>query len=81
MKRTLFVCLVFYTSEQHKRYNLWSCQKVCDALHYFLDNVLIRFGSKLHKQIVGNPIDNNNYAPLVSGLFCFVVRNFMLSLF
>ena len=37
----------FFTSEQPKRYKLWSCQKMCDALHYFLDNIFIRFGSKL----------------------------------
>ena len=33
---------------QPKRYNLWSCHKVCDALHYILDNIFIRFGSKLY---------------------------------
>ena len=38
----------FFTSEQPKRFKLWSCQKVCDALHYLLDNMFIRFGSKLH---------------------------------
>ena len=37
----------FFTSEQPKRYTLWSCQKMCDALHYLLNNVFIRFGSKL----------------------------------
>ena len=37
----------FFTSEQPKRYKLWSCQKMCDALHYLLDNIFIRFGSKL----------------------------------
>ena len=31
---------IFFISEQHKRYNLWSCQKVCDALLYLLDNIL-----------------------------------------
>ena len=34
----------FFTSEQSKRYKLWSCQKMCDALHYLLDNIFIRFG-------------------------------------
>ena len=24
---------------------LWSCQKMCDALHYLLENIFIRFGS------------------------------------
>ena len=29
----------FFTSEQPKRYKLWSCQKMCDTLHYLLDNI------------------------------------------
>ena len=33
---------VFFTSEQPKRYKLWSCQKMCDAPHYLLDNIFIR---------------------------------------
>ena len=32
----------FFTSEQPKRYKLWSCQKMCDALHYLLAyNVIV----------------------------------------
>ena len=70
----------FVTSEQPKRFNLWSCQKVCDALHYLLDNIFIRFGSKLYIQIVGIPM-STNYAPLVANLFLFCYeRNFMFSL-
>ena len=73
-KNTLF------TSEQPKRYKLWSCQKMCDALHYLLDNIFIRFGSKLYRQIVGIPM-GNNCAPLVADLFLFCYeRDFMLSL-
>ena len=63
----------FFTSEQPKRYKLWSCQKMCDALHYLLDNIFIRFGSKLYRQIVGIPM-GTNCAPLVADLFCFVMR-------
>ena len=60
--------------------NLWSCQKMCDALHYFLDNIFIRFGSKLYRQIVGIPM-GTNCAPLVADLFLFCYeRDFMLSL-
>ena len=70
----------FFTSEQPKRYKLWSCQKMCDALHYLLDNIFIRFGSKLYKQIVGIPM-GTNCAPLVADLFLFCYeREFMLSL-
>ena len=70
----------FFTSEQPKRYKLWPCQKMCDALHYLLDNIFIRFGSKLYRQIVGIPM-GTNCAPLVADLFLFCYeRDFMLSL-
>ena len=70
----------FFTSEQPKRYKLWSCQKMCDELHYLLDIIFIRFGSKLYRQIVGIPM-GTNCAPLVAELFLFCYeRDFMLSL-
>ena len=61
-------------------YKLWSCQKMCDALHYLLDNIFIRFGSKLYRQIVGIPM-GTSCAPFVADLilFCYE-RDFMLSL-
>ena len=43
---------------------------MCDALHYLLDNIFIRFGSKLYRQIVGIPM-GTNCAPLVADLFLF----------
>ena len=53
---------------------------MCDALNYLLDNILIRFGSKLYRQIVGIPM-GTNCAPLVAELFLFCYeRDFMLSL-
>ena len=69
----------FFTSEEHKRYTLWPCQ-VCEALIFLLDNIYIRFGTKLHRQIVGIPI-GTNCAPLVADLFLFCYeREFMMSL-
>ena len=53
---------------------------MCDALHYLLDNIFIRFGSKLYRQIVGIPM-GTNCAPLIADLFLFCYeREFMLSL-
>ena len=53
---------------------------MCDALHYLLDNILIRFGSKLYRQIEGTPV-GTNCDPLVADLFLFCYeRDFMLSL-
>ena len=31
-------------------------KKVCDALVYLLDNIFIRFGTKLYRQTVGIPM-------------------------
>ena len=72
--------MLFFTSEQPKRYKLWSCQKMCDVLHYLLDNIFTRFGLKLYRQIEGIPM-GTNCAPLVADLFLFCYeRDFMLSL-
>ena len=70
----------FFASEEHKKYDLWSCQKVTDALIYLLDNIYIRFGSKLYRQNVGILMGTNS-APLVADLFLFCYeRDFMNSL-
>ena len=54
--------------------------KVCEALTFLLDNIYIRVGSKLYRQIVGIPM-GTNCAPLVGDLFLFCYeRDFMLSL-
>ena len=45
----------YFTSEQPKCYKLWSYQKICDAPYYLLDNIFIRFGTKLYRQMVGIP--------------------------
>ena len=72
----------FFTSKDTKRYKRWSCQNVCEALIYFLDNTCIymRFGTKLYRQIVGIPM-GTNCAPLLADLFLFCYeRDFMTSL-
>ena len=71
---------VFFTSDAVRNYILWSCQKVCETLTFLLDNIYIRFGSKLYRQIVGIPM-GTNCAPLVADLFLFCYeRDSMLSL-
>ena len=70
----------FFTSSDQSRYTLWSCQNVCDALSYLLDNIYIRFGTKLYRQIVGIPM-GTNCAPLIADLFLYCYeRDFMDSL-
>ena len=72
--------LFFFITKQPKIYRLWSCQKMCDTLHYLLDNIFLRSGPKLYRQNVGIPT-GTNCAPLVADLFllCYE-RYFMLSL-
>ena len=72
--------MIFFTSEVHKNYTLWTCQKVCEALTFLLDNINVRFGTKLFRQIVGIPM-GTNCAPLVADLFllCYE-RDFMMSI-
>ena len=71
----------FFDSEEHKKYDLWSSQKVTDALIYLLDNIYIRFGSMLYRQNVGILMGTNCPPPLVADLFLFCYeRDFMKSL-
>ena len=70
----------FFTSDVYNNHNLWSCQKVCDALVYLLENIFIRFGTKLYRQTIGIPM-GTNCTPLVADLFRFCYEsNFMKSL-
>ena len=71
----------FFTLEKKlKKYDAWSCQNVCDALTFLLDNIFIRFGTKLYRQVVGIPM-GTDWAPLVADLFLFCYeRDFMMSL-
>ena len=66
----------FFTSDVscvYKNYNLWSCQKVCDALVYLFDNIFISFGIILYRQTIAIPI-GTNCVPLVADLFLFVMK-------
>ena len=70
----------FLLQKTLKKYHAWSCQNLCDALTFLLDNIFIRFGTKLYRQVVAIPM-GTNCAPLVADLdlFCYE-RDFMMSL-
>ena len=44
-ERSLYIACndghAFFTSDAVGNYNLWSCQKVCEALTFLLDNIYI----------------------------------------
>ena len=72
---------IFFTSEQPKQYHAWSWQNVCDALTFWFDNNFIRFGTKLHKQVVGI-IMGTKCAPQVANVcFFFVMKGTLCCLF
>ena len=63
----------FFISENPKKYHTLSCQNVCDALTFLLDNIFIRFDNKLYRQVVGIPI--GKYCALLLQIYsCFVMR-------
>ena len=70
----------FFTSDVYNNHNFRSCQKVCDLLVYLLDNIFIRFGTKLYRQTIGIPM-GTDCTLLVADwfLFCYE-RDFMKSL-
>ena len=71
----------FFISDAVRNYNLLSFQKVCEALAFLLDNMYIRFGSKIYRKIVGTCISiGTNCASFVADLFLFCFeKDFMLS--
>ena len=70
----------FFASEEHKKYSLWTCQKITEAIIYLLDNIYIKIGYRLNRQNEGIPM-GTNCASLVANLFLFCYeRDFMKSL-
>ena len=83
IERTFLPCMLWqkctFDFRKPKKYHTWSCQNVCEALTFLLDNISIRLGTKLYRQVVGIPM-GTNYAPLVADLFLFCYeRDFMMS--
>ena len=71
---------IHFLLQKNRNNHAWSCQNVCDALTFLLDNIFIQFGTKLYRQVVGIPM-GTNCAPLVADLFLFCYeRDFMKSL-
>ena len=70
----------FFTGCAVKGYTLWTCDEVCKSLSFLLDNIFVRFGNSVFKQIIGIPM-GTNCAHLVADLFLYCYeRDFMLNL-
>ena len=70
----------FFTNDQVKHYTMWTCDDVCRSLQFLLDNIYVRYGDTIFRQVIGIPM-GTNCAPLVADLFLYCYeRDFMLSL-
>ena len=54
----------------YENYKCWTSNELCQALSFLLDNIFVRFGDLLYRQVVGIPM-GTNCAPLVADLFLY----------
>ena len=82
-KKTFIACnehTAFFTDSSYDKYTLWTCQELVESVSFLLDNIYVRFGTSIYKQIIGIPM-GTNCAPLIADLFLYCYeRDFMLSL-
>ena len=57
-------------SVYHPGYTYPNLLYVCDPLSYLLDNIHIRFGTKLYRQIAGIPM-GTNCIPVVADFYSY----------
>lgn len=83
VNRTFLACnteKAFFTDDPMKYYTNWTCSEVCESLTFLLDNIFVRYGNTIHRQVIGIPM-GTNCAPLIADLFLYCYeRDFMLSL-
>ena len=70
----------FFSNTEIEHYTLWTCLDICKALNFLLDNIFVRYGDTVYRQVVGIPM-GTNCAPLVADLFLYCYESdFMLKL-
>ena len=62
-----------FSLRKNIKLSLWACQNATEALVFLLGNIYIKFGSKLYRQNVGNPV-GTNCTPLLLICFYFAMR-------
>ena len=59
---------------------MWTCSEVCESLNFLLDNIFVRYGNDIYRQVIGIPM-GTNCAPLIADLFLYCYeRDFMMNL-
>ena len=72
----------FFSNEKDKynKYTYWTCKEMINSINFLLDNIFIRFGDKVYRQVIGIPM-GTNCAPLIADLFLFCYEwQFMVKL-
>ena len=49
-------------------YTSFSCRELCLAIDFLIDNIYVRFGSSVFRQVIGIPMGTNS-APMLADLF------------
>ena len=44
----------FFSDKEYETYKMWTPNELCDALTFLLDNIFVRFGDVVYRQVVGN---------------------------
>jgi hypothetical protein len=83
VEKTFIACndhRAFFTGSGVGHYTMWTSTEVCNALTFLLENIFVRYGNTIYRQIVGIPM-GTNCAPLVADLFLYCYeRDFMKKL-
>ena len=58
----------FWTDEKKCNRYHFSCRDLCHAINFLIDNIFVRFGCKVFRQVIGIPMGTNS-APLLADLF------------
>jgi hypothetical protein len=70
----------FFTDGSYDNYTSWTCQDLIQALTFLLDNIYLRFGTSIYKQVIGIPM-GTNCAPLVADLFLYCYERYVISFY
>ena len=59
----------FWTNDRKStKYNYFPCRQLCLAVDFLIDNIYVRFGNSVFRQVIGIPMGTNS-APLLANLF------------
>ena len=54
--------------------NMFTADSICEMIEFLIDNIFVRFGGRLFRQVIGIPV-GTNCAPLLADLFLYSYEN------